>query len=98
MVSGRDGEVCCDAARMDEGVGDGGGEIGVFYESRVSAHTRGAEVRTRIKLSLVSVQHGDGRVQLYYMQKRMMGPEPETCRIRGRSKILQNMKRGEEAL
>ena len=33
MVSGRDGEVCCDAARMDEGVGDGGGEIGVFYES-----------------------------------------------------------------
>ena len=30
-MSGRVGEVCCDAARQDEG-----GEIGVFYESRVS--------------------------------------------------------------
>ena len=36
MVSGQDGEVCCDAAGHDEGGGDGCGEIGVFHESRVS--------------------------------------------------------------
>ena len=36
MVSGQDGEVCCDAAGHDEGGGDGFGEIGVFHESRVS--------------------------------------------------------------
>ena len=98
-MSCRDGEVCCDAALQDEGGGDGGGEIGVFSESRVSdTHTRGAEVHPRINISWVPVQHGDGRVQLYYMQKRMMGPELETRRIRGWSRILQNMKRGEEAL
>ena len=36
MVFGQDGDVCCDAARQDEGGGDGCGEIGAFYESRVS--------------------------------------------------------------
>ena len=100
MVSGRDGEVFCDAAQQDEGGGDGGREIGVFYESRVSdTHTwrRGSSSHKHI-MGPGAARRGDGRVQLYHMQKRMMGPELKTRRIRGRSRILQNMKRGEEAI
>ena len=79
VVSGRVDEVCCDTARQDEGGGDGGGDNDVFYESRVS------EARPRINVSWVSVQHGEGRVQLYYIQQKMLGPGPElkTRRIRG---------------
>ena len=74
------------------------GKLVCFMCPECLTHTRGAEVRPRIKISWVSVQHGDGRLQLYYVQKRMMGPELETRRIRGRSRILQNTKRGEDAL
>ena len=85
--------------RMKE-EGDGGREIGVFYESRVSdTHTwrRGSSSHKHI-MGPGAARRGDGRVQLYHMQKRMMGPELKTRRIRGRSRILQDMKRGEEAI
>ena len=97
-MSGRDWEVCCDAARQDEGGDAVAGKLVCFMSPECLTHRRGAELCPRINISWVPVQHGDGRVQLYYMQKRMMGPELETCRIRGRTRILQNMKRGEEAL
>ena len=67
-----------------------------FMSPECLTHTRAAEICPRIKISRVPVQHGDGRVQLYYMQKRMMGPELETRRIQGRSRILQNTAEYEE--
>ena len=74
------------------------GKLVCFMSPECLTHTCGTEVRPRIKIPWVSVQHGDGKVQLYYMQKRMMGPERKTRRIRGRSRILWNMKSVEEAL
>ena len=63
------------------------GKLVCFMSPECLTHTRCAEVRPRINISWISVQHGDGRVQLYCMQKRIMGPELETRRIRGRSRI-----------